>query len=144
MPAGSDHATLKYHVEIRTALHRGSSVARGLFAARKLKGERQTRRWSDRYYKRRMLHLKEKSDPLEGAPQAKGIVLEKVAIEAKQPNSALRKCVKVQLIKNGRQVTAFAVGDGAINFIDEHDQVLVVLVDEVDRSVADKIGRAHV
>src|SRR5439155_1740000 len=83
-------------------------------------GARQTRRWSDRYYKRRMLHLKEKSDPLEGSPQAKGIVLEKVAIEAKQPNSALRKCVKVQLIKNGRQVTAFAVGDGAINFIDEH------------------------
>ena len=85
-------------------------MARGLFAARKLKGERQSRRWSDRYYKRRVLHLKEKSDPLEGSPQAKGIVLEKVAIEAKQPNSALRKCVKVQLIKNGRQVTAFAVG----------------------------------
>ena len=31
--------------------------------------------------------------------------------------------VRVQLIKNGRQVTAFAVGDGAINFIDEHDDV---------------------
>src|SRR5256712_8996881 len=84
----------------------------------------QSRRWSDRYYKRRVLHLKEKSDPLEGSPQAKGIVLEKVAIEAKQPNSALRKCVKVQLIKNGRQVTAFAVGDGAINFIDQHDEVV--------------------
>ncbi|HKW42845.1 MAG TPA: 30S ribosomal protein S12, partial [Thermoplasmata archaeon] len=39
-------------------------MARGLFAARKLKNERQTRRWSDRYYKRRVLHLKEKSDPL--------------------------------------------------------------------------------
>jgi len=31
--------------------------------------------------------------------------------------------VRVQLIKNGRQVSAFAVGDGAINFIDEHDEV---------------------
>ena len=100
-------------------------MARGLFAARKLKQERQTHRWSDRYYKRRVQHLKEKSDPLEGAPQGKGIVLEKVAIEAKQPNSALRKCVKVQLIKNGRQITAFAVGEGAINFIDEHDEVMV-------------------
>ncbi len=52
-------------------------------------------------------------------------MLEKVGIEAKQPNSAIRKCVKVQLIKNGRQITAFAVGNGAINFIDEHDEVLV-------------------
>ena len=37
----------------------------------------------------------------------------------------LRKCVKLQLIKNGRQITAFAPGDGAINYIDEHDEVLV-------------------
>ncbi len=66
-----------------------------------------------------------KSDPLEGAPQARAIVLEKVPVEAKQPNSALRKCVRVQLIKNGRQLTAFCPGDGAINFIDEHDEVIV-------------------
>jgi small subunit ribosomal protein S12 len=71
------------------------------------------------------LQLKKKSDPLEGAPQAKGIVIEKVGIEAKQPNSAIRKCVKLQLIKNGRQITAFAPGDGAINYIDEHDEVVV-------------------
>jgi small subunit ribosomal protein S12 len=70
-----------------------------------------------------MLRLDEKADPLEGAPQARGIVLEKIGIEAKQPNSAIRKAVRVQLIKNGRQVTAFAVGDGAINYIDEHDEV---------------------
>lgn len=82
-------------------------------------------RWADRDYKRRVLRLKEKSDPLEGAPQARGIVIEKVGIEAKQPNSAIRKCVKIQLIKNGRQLTAFAPGDGAINFIDEHDEVVV-------------------
>ena len=72
-----------------------------------------------------MLNLKKKSDPLEGAPAAKGIVIEKIGIEAKQPNSAIRKCVKLQLIKNGRQITAFAPGDGAINYIDEHDEVLV-------------------
>ena len=29
------------------------------------------------------------------------------------------------MIKNGRQITAFCPGDGAINFIDEHDEVLV-------------------
>lgn len=55
----------------------------------------------------------------------RGIVIEKVGIEAKQPNSAIRKCVKVQLIKSGRQLTAFVPGDGAINYIDEHDEVLI-------------------
>jgi small subunit ribosomal protein S12 len=97
----------------------------GEFTARKLRRTRKNLRWSDSGFKRRALDLKKKSDPLVGAPQARGIVLEKVGIEAKQPNSAIRKCVKVQLIKNGRQITAFAVGNGAINFIDEHDEVLV-------------------
>ena len=100
-------------------------MAKGLFTARKLADNRQKFRWSDRYYRKRGEKLKQKSDPLEGSAQARGIVLEKVGIEAKQPNSAIRKCVKIQLIKNGRQVTAFAVGDGAINFIDEHDEVLI-------------------
>ncbi|KYK37079.1 MAG: 30S ribosomal protein S12 [Theionarchaea archaeon] len=98
---------------------------RGEFAARSLENKRQKLRWKDIAYKRRMLKLDVKSDPLEGAPQARAIVLEKVPVEAKQPNSALRKCVRVQLIKNGRQLTAFCPGDGAINFIDEHDEVIV-------------------
>ncbi len=100
-------------------------VGMGMFAARKLKRDRQQYRWSERGYKRRMLKLDEKADPLEGAPQGRGIVLEKVGIEAKQPNSAIRKAVRIQLIKNGRQLTAFCPGDGAINFIDEHDEVIV-------------------
>ena len=100
-------------------------LANGENAGDKLSKARGRFRWSDRDYKRRVLQLKKKSDPLEGAPQAKGIVIEKVGIEAKQPNSAIRKCVKLQLIKNGRQITAFAPGDGAINYIDEHDEVVV-------------------
>ncbi|HID71184.1 MAG TPA: 30S ribosomal protein S12 [Thermoplasmata archaeon] len=100
-------------------------MGNGLYSATKLKKKAQKFRWNDRKYKNRMLKLKEKSNPLGGAPQARGIVLEKVGIEAKQPNSAIRKCVKVQLIKNGKQVTAFAPGDGAINFIDEHDEVVI-------------------
>ena len=111
-------------------------MPRGLNTARKLSLDRQKHRWSDRYYKRRKLHLKEKSDPLEGSAQAKGVVLEKVGIEAKQPNSAIRKCVKIQLIKNSRQITAFAVGDGAINFIDEHDEVLV-------EGIGGRMGRSY-
>ncbi|MDI6642699.1 MAG: 30S ribosomal protein S12 [Candidatus Hodarchaeaceae archaeon] len=98
---------------------------RGEFAARKLRSERQRFRWKSAQYKRRVLKLDEKADPLEGSPQGRGIVLEKVGIEAKQPNSAIRKCVRVQLIKNGRQVTAFAPGEGAIGFIDEHDEVVI-------------------
>ncbi|TET91429.1 MAG: 30S ribosomal protein S12 [Methanomassiliicoccales archaeon] len=111
-------------------------MARGLYAARKLAKNRKKFRWNDRYYKRRMLKLREKSDPLEGSSQGRGIVLEKVGIEAKQPNSAIRKCVKTQLIKNGRLITAFAVGDGAINFIDEHDEVLV-------EGIGGRMGRSY-
>jgi small subunit ribosomal protein S12 len=111
-------------------------LARGLYTARKLEKSRQQFRLNDRYYKKRILKLKEKADPLEGSAQARGIVLEKVNVEAKQPNSALRKCVKVQLIKNGRQITAFAVGDGAINFIDEHDEVLV-------EGIGGRMGRSY-
>ncbi len=46
-------------------------------------------------------------------------------IEAKQPNSAIRKACRVQLIKNGKKVTAFVPNDGSLNFIDENDEVLV-------------------
>jgi small subunit ribosomal protein S12 len=103
----------------------GSKSPTGEFAGRTLKKKRKKLRWKDRYYKRRMLRLDVKADPLEGAPQARAIVLEKVGIESKQPNSAIRKCVRVQLIRNGRQITAFLPGDGALTYVDEHDEVIV-------------------
>jgi len=81
-------------------------LGKGINAARKLKKDRRKQQWNDRYFKKRVLRLKEKADPLGGTAQARGIVIEKVGIEAKQPNSAIRKCIKVQLIKNGRQITA--------------------------------------
>ena len=56
---------------------------------------------------------------------AKGIVLEKLGIEAKQPNSAIRKCVRVQLIKNGKKIAAFVPRDGCLNYVDENDEVLI-------------------
>jgi len=49
--------------------------------------------------------------------------LEKVGVECRQPNSAVRKCVRVQLIRTGKVVTAFLPRDGALNFVDEHDEV---------------------
>jgi small subunit ribosomal protein S12 len=100
-------------------------MGKGKYAARKLINNREKFRWSDKKFLRRALRLNVKADPLGGAPMGRGIVLEKVGVEAKQPNSAIRKCVRIQLIKNGRQVTAFCPGDGAINFIDEHDEVTV-------------------
>lgn len=39
-------------------------------------------------------------------------------VEAKQPNSAIRKCVRVQLIKNGKKITAFVPNDGCLNYIE--------------------------
>ena len=54
-----------------------------------------------------------------------GIVLEKVGVEAKQPNSAIRKCVRVQLIKNGKKITAFVPNDGCLNFVEENDEVCI-------------------
>ena len=100
-------------------------MGRGMYAARKLKKDRKKYKWKSIRITRRILNLDEKVDPLEGSHMARGIVLEKVGIEAKQPNSAIRKCVRVQLIKNGKQVTAFCPGEGAIKFIDEHDDVLI-------------------
>ena len=103
----------------------GKKSPAGLFAARKLRRKRMKFRWSQREFKRRMLGLKKKYDPLEGAPMARGLVLEKVGVEARQPNSALRKCVRVQLVKNKKTVTAFVPRDGGILYIDEHDEVII-------------------
>lgn len=100
-------------------------MASGEFAARQLEKRRKKWRWKKKHYKQRASGLRDKYDLLEGSPQARGIVIEKRGVEAKQPNSGIRKCVRVQLIKNGRQLTALAPYDGAIKFIDEHDEVIV-------------------
>jgi len=107
----------------------------GLNSALKKKKNRKKFRWKDRHYKVKTLNLYAKSDPLEGANQAKGIVLQKVQKEAKQPNSAMRKCCRVQLKKNSKQVTAFIPGNLAQKFIDEHDEVMI-------ERIGGKMGRS--
>ncbi len=97
----------------------------GLNAGNKLSKRRAVSLWKNKYYVRKTLNLKVKSDPLEGSSQAKGLVLEKLQVEAKQPNSGMRKSVRVQLIKNGKQVSAFLPGDGATKLVDEHDEVII-------------------
>ena len=103
----------------------GSKSPRGEFAARKLLMKRKKFRWKDIKYKRRVLRLAKKADPLEGAPQARGIVLDKYGVGAKKPSSGLRKCVRVQLVKNGRQIGAFVPYDGGLLYVDTHDEVIV-------------------
>ena len=102
-----------------------SKKSKGINAAKKLQSRRATARKQYKWYAKKVLGLKVKSDPLEGSSQARGIVLEKVQREAKQPNSAMRKCVRVQLVKNGKQITAFLPGDGAQKLVDEHDEVII-------------------
>jgi len=97
----------------------------GLKSAAKLIKKRKKFKWKDKKYRAKTLNLYVKSDPLGGANQAKGIVLQKTQKEAKQPNSGMRKCCKVQLTKNSKQVTAFIPGNLAQKFIDEHDEVMI-------------------
>jgi len=100
-------------------------MGNGLFSARTKRKQRKKARYKSKDYVLRLKRRKEKNDLLEGAPMGRGIVLQKVGIESKQPNSAIRKCVRVQLIKNGKLATAFLPGDGAVNYIDEHDEVMI-------------------
>jgi small subunit ribosomal protein S12 len=98
---------------------------RGIGAAKKLKEKHRKFKYSKKGSKSKFKEGWKKFDPIGGSPQARGIVLEKVQIECKQPHSGLRKCVKVQLIKNGKVVTAFAPEEGAIKNINEHDEVVI-------------------
>lgn len=112
----------------------------GLFSGRELKKRKKKYRWKKTKFKVRTLGLKKKKDPLEGAPMAKGIVLAKRAIEQKQPHSGLIKVVRVQLLKNKKEITAFVPRDGAISHINEHDEVVV---DGVGGSGGGPVGSQH-
>ena len=75
-----------------------------------------------------------------GTAQAAGIVVEKVGVEAKQPNSAVRKCVRVQLKKNNKRITCYVPRDGGMSFIDENDEVLVAGFGRSGHAVGDIPG----
>ena len=61
-------------------------------------------------------------------------------VEAKQPNSAIRKCIRVQLIKNGKKITAFVPNDGCLNYIEENDEVLIAGFGRKGHAVGDIPG----
>lgn len=61
-------------------------------------------------------------------------------IESKQPNSAVRKAVRVQLIKNSKKITAFVPNDGCLNFIEVNDEVLIAGFGRKGHAVGDIPG----
>ena len=75
-----------------------------------------------------------------GASHASGICVGKVGFESKQPNSALRKGVRVLLKKNNKKVAAFVPHDGCLNFIDENDTILISGLGRRGRTVGDIPG----
>merc|ERR1712167_548893 len=118
----------------------GAGKPRGIRAGRKLRHHRRINRWADLRYKKMHLGTWLKANPFGGASHAKGIVLEKIGVEAKQPNSAIRKCVRVQLIKNGKKITAFVPNDGCLNYIEENDEVLIAGFGRSGHAVGDIPG----
>nr|UXY86975.1 40S ribosomal protein S23 [Cryptomonas paramecium] len=118
----------------------GNAKIRGINAARKLRTLRKKQRWNDKRYSKSHSISTIKADPLKGASHAKGIVVEKIGIEAKQPNSAIRKSVRIQLIKNGKKIAAFVPNDGCLNFIEENDEVLISGFGRKGHSVGDIPG----
>ncbi|MBC8495546.1 30S ribosomal protein S12 [archaeon] len=97
----------------------------GLMNARKLKNRRKKNRDNNKVFRKKKLGITVKYNPLKRSSQAKGLVISKIQKEAKQPNSAMRKCCRVQLTRTGKEVTAFIPGNLAQTFIDEHDEVII-------------------
>ena len=97
----------------------------GEFAAKELVRKRKKQRMLNKWWKRRYFKLKKKFDPVGPVPMAKALVLQKFVLQQKQPHSGLIKCVRVQLIKNGKIVGAYVPYDGSINVIEEHDEVTI-------------------
>ena len=97
----------------------------GEFAAKELVSKRHRQRLLKKSWKRKYFKLKQKYDPVGTVPMAKALVLQKFELQQKQPHSGLIKCVRTQLVKNGKVVGAYVPHDGAINFIEEHDEVTI-------------------
>ena len=117
----------------------GKGKPSGMLAGGKLENHRRIQKWNDKNYNKAHGISKWKT-AFGGASHAAGIVTKKIAVEAKQPNSASRKCVKVQLRKNNKSIIAFVPGDGNLEFIDENDRVLIAGLGRKGHAVGDIPG----
>ncbi|KFK25329.1 hypothetical protein AALP_AA8G098600 [Arabis alpina] len=89
-------------------------------AARIMKRRRSKQRWADKTYKKSYLGSEWKK-PFENRSHAKGIVLEKIGIEAKK-------------------IAAFVPNDGCLNYMEENDEVLVSRLGRKGHAVGDIPG----
>ncbi|XP_028195115.1 40S ribosomal protein S23-like [Glycine soja] len=105
-----------------------SQKTHGMGAARKLNSHRRRQRKADKSYKKSHLGNEWKK-PFAGS-----------GIETKQPNSAIRKCARVQLIKNGKKIAAFVPNDGCLNYIEENDEMLIAGFGRKGHAVGDIPG----
>jgi len=112
---------------------------KGLFAACTLRKRSKEKRSHDTRYHKKQLGKVYRS-AMGVKPQAKGIVLDKIGIEAKQPNSAVRKVCRVQIISTGKNLLAFAPKDGALKVIEQNDEVVVAGLGRSGKSVGDMPG----
>ena len=64
-------------VQKKEYLKYGFQVTKRRICRKATMKKRKNFRWHDRYFNRRMLMLDEKVDPMQGAPQSRGIVLKK-------------------------------------------------------------------
>ncbi|KAL4461993.1 hypothetical protein ABPG74_000838 [Tetrahymena malaccensis] len=117
----------------------GVGKPRGIRAGRKLARHRKDQRWADNDFNKRLLGSRWRN-PFMAASHAKGLVTEKIGIESKQPNSAVRKCVRVLLRKNSKKIAAFVPMDGCLNFLAENDEVLVAGLGRQGHAVGDIPG----
>mmetsp|Transcript_13412 Transcript_13412/g.11907 ORF Transcript_13412/g.11907 Transcript_13412/m.11907 type:complete len:145 (-) Transcript_13412:32-466(-) len=117
----------------------GGHKPRGINAGRKLRNHRRVNKWASKPYKKAHNVSKWKK-PFAGTSHAAGIVVEKIAVEAKQPNSAIRKCARVQLKKNNKRITCFVPRDGGLSFVDENDECLIAGFGRKGHSVGDLPG----
>merc|ERR1712131_20075 len=111
----------------------------GLFAGYALRKRSKIKRRQDKAYRKRQTGKIYRS-AIGFKPAANGIVLDKLGVEAKQPNSAVRKVCRVQCIATGRTVFAFAPGDGCLKIIETNDEVTVQSLGRSGRSVGDRPG----
>ncbi len=117
----------------------GKGKPSGILAGGKLQNHRRLQRWNDKDYKKANIESKWKR-AFGTTSHSSGIVTKRVTVEAKQPNSACRKCVRVQLKKNGRGITAFCPLDGSLDYIDENDRVLCAGLGRKGKSTGDLPG----
>jgi len=66
---------------------------------------------------------KKRPSKMYGKPQMKGVVTRLLIRKPKKPNSANRRCCKVRLNHNGKEVIAYIPGEG--HTLQEHNVVLL-------------------